>query len=332
MEGKLSMLGRLACAGLLVPTTLVAQGTPCVSRRSGSVPAAYAATVARERMLVCERLATRIPGVQVAVAVNGKLVWSEGFGYADAARMRPVARQTRQHQKLDDGHSGEARRVAQQVLGQTREQKQEKHRRLVPGAPERAVDLGERVPPDETRQRGPTHHPGEPEVEGRAERDADGGVEEPSPGPEDVAGGERGDLAGDGGDHDLQKLDGNAPQRAGRAALAQQGDQVVLVRDAMQYARVPQHGHADHQQHDQANGEEPFACHDNRYEKIARVSAPSCSSSQRLRSRPPPNPVSAPLAPTTRWHGTMMGMGFLPLAAPTARVARKSPSRRARSL
>src|SRR5213076_1076323 len=94
MEGKLSMLGRLACAGLLVPTTLVAQGTPCVSRRSGSVPAAYAATVARERMLVCERLATRIPGVQVAVAVNGKLVWSEGFGYADAARMRPVTHQT----------------------------------------------------------------------------------------------------------------------------------------------------------------------------------------------------------------------------------------------
>src|SRR5947199_10080109 len=94
MEGKLSMLGRLAFAGLLVPTTLVAQGTPCVSRRSGSVPAAYAATVARERMLVCERLATRIPGVQVAVAVNGKLVWSEGFGYADAARKRPVTRET----------------------------------------------------------------------------------------------------------------------------------------------------------------------------------------------------------------------------------------------
>src|SRR5204863_7585528 len=56
-ESLRPMLGRLACAGLLVPTTLVAQGTPCVSRRSGSVPAAYAATVARERMLVCEPLA-----------------------------------------------------------------------------------------------------------------------------------------------------------------------------------------------------------------------------------------------------------------------------------
>jgi len=85
---------RSALAGLLIPATLAAQGTPCISRRSGSVPAAYAAAVARERTLVCERLATRIPGVQVAVAVNGKLVWSEGFGYADAARQRPVTRET----------------------------------------------------------------------------------------------------------------------------------------------------------------------------------------------------------------------------------------------
>ena len=85
---------RSALAGLLIPATLAAQGTPCISRRSGSVPAAYAAAVARERSLVCERLATRIPGVQVAVAVNGKLVWSEGFGYADAARQRPVTRET----------------------------------------------------------------------------------------------------------------------------------------------------------------------------------------------------------------------------------------------
>src|SRR6266567_6131145 len=85
---------RIALAGLLIPATLAAQGTPCISRRAGSVPAIYAGVVARERTLVCERLATRIPGVQVAVAVNGKLVWSEGFGYADAAPKRPVTRET----------------------------------------------------------------------------------------------------------------------------------------------------------------------------------------------------------------------------------------------
>jgi len=79
---------------LLIPATLAAQAGPCVSQRAGSVPAAYAATVTRERTLVCELLAPRIPGVQVAVAIDGKLVWSEGFGYADAERKRPVTRET----------------------------------------------------------------------------------------------------------------------------------------------------------------------------------------------------------------------------------------------
>ena len=88
------MLRPIALAGLLIPATLAAQATPCISRRSGSVPAAYADVVARERALVCERLATSIPGVQVAVAVNGTLVWSEGFGYADVARKKPVTRET----------------------------------------------------------------------------------------------------------------------------------------------------------------------------------------------------------------------------------------------
>src|SRR5467141_2697033 len=88
------MLCRIGLAGFLIPATLAAQGAPCISRRSGSVPAEYAAIVAQERTLMCERLATRIPGVQVAVAVNGKLVWSEGFGYADVERKRPVTRET----------------------------------------------------------------------------------------------------------------------------------------------------------------------------------------------------------------------------------------------
>jgi len=67
---------------------------PCVSRRAGAVPAAYRETVTRMRTLVCERLSSHIPGVQVAVAIDGTLVWSEGFGYADAARKRPVTRAT----------------------------------------------------------------------------------------------------------------------------------------------------------------------------------------------------------------------------------------------
>src|SRR2546430_3485592 len=52
-------------------------------------------------------LATRIPGVQVAVAVNGKLVWSEGFGYADAARKRPVTRETQFRIGRSEEHTSE---------------------------------------------------------------------------------------------------------------------------------------------------------------------------------------------------------------------------------
>ena len=36
---------------------------------------------------------------------------------------------------------------------------------------------------------------------------------------------------------------------------------------------------------------------------------------------PPAYPVSEPFAPTTRWHGMTIGMGFAPFAAPTARDA-----------
>jgi hypothetical protein len=45
--------------------------------------------------------------------------------------------------------------------------------------------------------------------------------------------------------------------------------------------------------------------------------------------RPPPNPVRLPSLPTTRWHGTMMGMGLLPFAKPTARTALGLPMRSA---
>src|SRR6266487_3765773 len=83
---------------VLISTILCGSGSTqepaCVSRRAGSVPAAYAATVARERTLVCDRLAGKIPGLQVAVAVGGKLVWSEAFGYADLAREVPVTAET----------------------------------------------------------------------------------------------------------------------------------------------------------------------------------------------------------------------------------------------
>ncbi len=55
--------------------------------------------------------------------------------------------------------------------------------------------------------------------------------------------------------------------------------------------------------------------------------APSCASSQRLRSRPPPYPVSEPSAPITRWQGTTIEIGLRPFANPTAREALGLPMR-----
>lgn len=66
----------------------------CVSQLATPVPAAYAQAVARARAIVCEQLASRIPGVQVAVGVDGKVMWSEGFGYADVDRGVPVTAAT----------------------------------------------------------------------------------------------------------------------------------------------------------------------------------------------------------------------------------------------
>ena len=59
--------------------------------------------------------------------------------------------------------------------------------------------------------------------------------------------------------------------------------------------------------------------------------APSSESSSRLASTPPAYPVSEPSAPTTRWHGTTIEIGFRATACPTARAAPGRPIRLASS-
>jgi serine beta-lactamase-like protein LACTB, mitochondrial len=54
----------------------------------------YLAAINAARQLVCDSLLPKIPGLQLAVAVDGKLVWSEAFGYADLARHTRVTRTT----------------------------------------------------------------------------------------------------------------------------------------------------------------------------------------------------------------------------------------------
>lgn len=54
-----------------------------------------AAAVSRARTIVQKEFAPKVPGLSVAVAVDGKMVWSEGFGYADLAQKKPVSPSTR---------------------------------------------------------------------------------------------------------------------------------------------------------------------------------------------------------------------------------------------
>jgi CubicO group peptidase (beta-lactamase class C family) len=87
---------RIAAVVLAVPVVFDVARDPgsCTSRPAAPVPAAYAEPVTRARAIVCERLMPRIPGLQVAIGVNGRLVWSEGFGYADRERKIPVTNET----------------------------------------------------------------------------------------------------------------------------------------------------------------------------------------------------------------------------------------------
>jgi serine beta-lactamase-like protein LACTB, mitochondrial len=93
MRRRFLLLAVVPCLGLTAAPAapLGHAGAPCISRRAHSVPAAYAEAVAQARAVVCEQLAPNMPGVQVAVAVDGRLVWSEGFGYADVERRTPVS-------------------------------------------------------------------------------------------------------------------------------------------------------------------------------------------------------------------------------------------------
>jgi CubicO group peptidase (beta-lactamase class C family) len=90
---------RTTAAALIVPLVLGAGAPesgrgPCISHPAVPVPAPYAEAVTRARAIVCDQILPRIPGLQIAIDVNGALVWSEGFGYADRERNIPVTNET----------------------------------------------------------------------------------------------------------------------------------------------------------------------------------------------------------------------------------------------
>lgn len=60
-----------------------------------SPPSSLAEAIGRSRELVKSQLAPKVPGLSVAVAADGNIIWSEGFGYADLEKKAPVTTSTR---------------------------------------------------------------------------------------------------------------------------------------------------------------------------------------------------------------------------------------------
>ena len=86
-------IGSALVFGAIARAATAQRSSPCPSAVA-TAEARYRAIIATAERLVCDSLAARIPGLQVAVAVDGKLVWSEAFGYADVEHHVPVTRVT----------------------------------------------------------------------------------------------------------------------------------------------------------------------------------------------------------------------------------------------
>jgi CubicO group peptidase (beta-lactamase class C family) len=70
--------------------------TACVSE-AATLPAVderWKAAASKARAIACEKLAPNIPGFALAVAVDGRIVWSEAFGFADLEAKRRATPET----------------------------------------------------------------------------------------------------------------------------------------------------------------------------------------------------------------------------------------------
>jgi Beta-lactamase len=80
----------------VVSAPLFAQPPDVPSVLDSAPPAQYAAAVERARQLVrAAVLEQNLPGVSVAVAADGTIVWAEGFGWRDVDTRTPVTPNTR---------------------------------------------------------------------------------------------------------------------------------------------------------------------------------------------------------------------------------------------
>jgi serine beta-lactamase-like protein LACTB len=80
----------LTCAAWLMGSATVAQSPAVATSPAVTVATPYAAAAENADRQGKEWIARGIPGISLAVAVDGKIVYSEGFGYADLEQRVPV--------------------------------------------------------------------------------------------------------------------------------------------------------------------------------------------------------------------------------------------------
>ena len=92
---RAAALGILTVASVLalVPQAGADGQTACHSTTFVRPPAEWVSAVASAQRIMCD-LARDVPGAQVAVAVDGRTIWSAGFGYADIERELPITATT----------------------------------------------------------------------------------------------------------------------------------------------------------------------------------------------------------------------------------------------
>lgn len=96
MRACVAIMFGLVATGYRLPaqSTTSSQASNACHDTSFVADRRYQAAIAASQRLICDSLEGRIPGGQIAVALDGRLIWSAAFGYADAAGHVPVTRTT----------------------------------------------------------------------------------------------------------------------------------------------------------------------------------------------------------------------------------------------
>ncbi len=95
-ESKSAIGRRMVLAGITALVTTNAAAAQATQQRPAQLSERHAAAIENVSASITEWMADRnLPGVSVAVALEGELVWSEGFGWADLEQEVPVTPRTR---------------------------------------------------------------------------------------------------------------------------------------------------------------------------------------------------------------------------------------------